>query len=186
MEQLVIHTRRLTIRNLRITDLGDFYAYRSNPEVTRFQGFEVMTLEESIAFIREQANRPFGVPGEWVQYALEYRESGRLIGDCAIKLNHEDSRLGAIGITIAPEEQQNGFALEAIQGITSYLFKEAGLHRITETVDVDNTASVRLLERAGFKREGHFIENIFFKGRWGSEYQYAMLRANWQKSTNSQ
>ena len=50
-------------------------------------------------------------------------------------------------------------------------------HRVVATTDVENTASYRLLETLGFRREGHFIQNIFFKGAWGDEYQYALLRS---------
>ena len=44
-------------------------------------------------------------------------------------------------------------------------------------VDTQNIASIQLLKSVGFRQEGHFIENIFFKVKWGNEYQYAMLRA---------
>ena len=38
----------------------------------------------------------------------------------------------------------------------------------------------QLLERVGMRREGHFIENVWFKGGWGDEYQYALLEREWQ------
>jgi len=68
-------------------------------------------------------------------------------------------------------QQQKGFAKEALQGILKFLFDQKNLHRVVEIVDVENSTSIKLLESVGFKREGHFIENIFFKGKWGSEYQ---------------
>jgi RimJ/RimL family protein N-acetyltransferase len=43
-------------------------------------------------------------------------------------------------------------------------------------VDAQNIASIQLLKSVGFRQEGHFIENIFFKVQWGNEYQYAMLK----------
>jgi len=43
-------------------------------------------------------------------------------------------------------------------------------------VDTQNIASIQLLKSVGFRQEGHFIENIFFKVKWGNEYQYAMLK----------
>jgi RimJ/RimL family protein N-acetyltransferase len=33
----------------------------------------------------------------------------------------------------------------------------------------------------GFQREGHFVENLMFKGHWSSEYHYAMLKREWEK-----
>ncbi len=45
--------------------------------------------------------------------------------------------------------------------------------------DCENDACVALLEWLGMRREGHFIENIWFKGKWGDEFQYAILHAEW-------
>ncbi len=182
MKPLHIQTDRLLIRNLRSTDLEDFHVYRSNPEVTRYQGFDVMNLEEARSFIEKQQEKLFGKPGEWVQYGLEDRARKKLIGDCAIKLQEDDPRIAEVGITVSHLEQQKGFAKEAFTGILDFLFGEEGLHRVEETVDVENVASIRLLESMGFRQEGHFIENIFFNGKWGSEYRYAMLEREWELS----
>ncbi|MGN6532233.1 MAG: GNAT family N-acetyltransferase [Ginsengibacter sp.] len=178
---LNIKTDRLEIRNLKMSDLADFHAYRSNPEVTKYQGFDVFTVEEAKAFIEDNAGKTFGVAGQWVQYAIESKNTGKLIGDCAIKLNEYDTRLGEIGITISPNEQKKGYAKEALTSILNFLFSLEDFHRVTETVDAENSASIQLLKRLGFRQEGHFVENIFFKGKWGSEYQYAMLRREWEK-----
>lgn len=181
MEILNISTPRLHIRNLKLADLPDFHVYRSNPEVTKYQGFDVMTVEQAEEFIRKQLDKKFGKSGEWVQYAIESKAKGKLIGDCAIKLDENDPRIAEVGITISHLEQQKGFAKEALSGILHFLFDEKEIHRVVETVDAENIASINLLKSIGFRQEGHFIENIFFKGKWGSEFQYAMLRKEWDE-----
>ncbi|MCW3074687.1 MAG: GCN5-related N-acetyltransferase [Flaviaesturariibacter sp.] len=174
-----IDTDRLMIRPLRIEDLSAFHFYRSNPEVTKYQGFDVFTLKQAEAFINSQTDKEFANPGEWVQYGIENKETGVLIGDCAIRLGLTDNRLGEIGITISPKEQKKGYAKETLHAILDFLFGIDGFHRVTEIVDTENVASIQLLESLGFRREGHFVDNIFFKGAWGSEYQYAMLKSEW-------
>ncbi|MFA7361322.1 MAG: GNAT family protein [Candidatus Kapaibacterium sp.] len=181
MEILNLVTPRLQIRNLKVTDLYDFLCYRSNPDITRYQGFDVMTLEQAEEFIIAQTDKRFGKPGEWVQYGIEKKETGKIIGDCAIKLELNDSRIAEIGITISHLEQRKGYAKEALLGILTFLFDGKGIHRVEEIVDVENTASIALLASTGFNKEGHFIENIFFKGKWGSEFQYAMLKREWDE-----
>jgi len=185
MNKLLIETKRLLIRNLEPNDLADFHHYRSDPEVTKYQGFDVFSIEQAADFIREHSGKIFGTPGEWVQYGIEKKETGRLIGDCAIKLDRQDTRLAEIGISISPREQQKGYARETLLAILDFLFSRDDFHRVTETVDAENTASIRLLKSVGFREEGHFIENIFFKGKWGSEYQYAMLKCEWLKLKNN-
>jgi RimJ/RimL family protein N-acetyltransferase len=180
MKKLLLETDRLIIRNLNPKDVDDFYFYRSNPEVTRYQSFDVMTREQAEKFIESQKDRTFGKPGEWIQYAIENKETEKLIGDCAIKLDRYDQRIAEIGITLSHTEQKKGFAKETMNAVLQFLFSLEDFHRVVEIVDAENESSVKLLENCGFKKEGHFIENIFFKGKWGSEFQYAMLRKDWE------
>lgn len=181
MEILNIQTKRLKIRHLELSDLSDFHFYRSNPEVTKYQGFDVMTIEQAEKFIKDNSENHFGKAGEWVQYGIENIETKQLIGDCAIKLDHNDTRIAEIGITISHLEQRKGFAKETLLGILTFLFETKRIHRVVEVVDAKNIASINLLKSSGFKQEGHFIENIFFKGKWGSEFQYAMLKREWDE-----
>jgi RimJ/RimL family protein N-acetyltransferase len=179
METLKLTTRLLNIRNLKPTDLSDFFMYRSNPDVTKYQGFDVMTIEQADEFIKGQLDKEFGKAGEWVQYGIENQATGKLIGDCAIKLDQYDTRIAEIGITISHLEQKKGYAKEVLLGILAFLFDTKKIHRVVEIVDTENSASINLLKSTGFKQEGHFIENVFFKGKWGSEFQYAMLKREW-------
>ena len=181
MEIVEIRTPRLLIRNLKLEDLSDFHLYRSNPEVTRYQGFDVMTIDQAKEFIQGQLGKEFGSAGEWGQYGIENKDTGKIVGDCAIKLHQNDTRIAEIGITISHLEQQKGYAKEVLSGILFFLFNTKHIHRVVEIVDTENVASIRLLKSLGFRPEGHFIENIFFKGKWGSEFQYAMLKKEWDK-----
>jgi len=181
MEILNIKTTHLIIRHLELTDLSDFYIYRSNPEVTKYQGFDTMTIEQAEMFITENSTKNFGKAGEWVQYGIEHNETKHLIGDCAIKLDPCDTRIAEIGITISHLQQKKGYAKEALTGILTFLFETKEIHRVVEIVDAENIASIHLLKSIGFREEGHFIENIFFKGKWGSEIQFALLKREWDE-----
>ncbi|MDD2965674.1 MAG: GNAT family protein [Bacteroidales bacterium] len=106
-------------------------------------------------------------------------QTKQLIGDCAIKLNPHDTRIAEIGITISHLEQRRGFAKEVLLGVLAFLFDTKAIHRVVEIVDAENIASINLLKSIGFRQEGYFVENIFFKGNWGSEMQFAMLKREW-------
>lgn len=179
MQPLLINTKRLQIRNLKPTDINDFHIYRSNPEITKYQGFDVFTREQAIAFIEQQQTKIFGQPGEWIQYGIEHNVTNRLIGDCAIRLMQHEPRIAEIGITVSHLHHKKGYAKEALVGILNFLFFEKNIHRVVETVDAENIVSINLLKSISFRQEGHFIENIFFKGKWGSEYQFALLKKEW-------
>ena len=182
MEKLLINTERLQIRNLKTTDLEDFHKYRSNPEVTQYQGFDVMTLEQASLFIQNQQSKLFGQPGEWLQLGIENILTQKLTGDCAIKLDIHDIRNAEIGITISHIHQKQGYAKEAMSAMMDFLFGLKNVHRIVETVDTENIASVALMESLGFRQEAYLIENNFIKGKWASEIQFAMLEREWHQS----
>jgi RimJ/RimL family protein N-acetyltransferase len=179
MQTLLINTNRLRIRDIKPADIDDFYTYRCNPEITKYQGFDVFTREQAIAFIEQQQTKLFGQPGQWVQYGIENTITKQLIGDCAIRLMQHEPRIAEIGITISHLHHKKGYAKEAMVGILNFLFIEKNIHRVVETVDAENIASINLLKSIPFRQEGNFIENIFFKGKWGSEYQFALLKKEW-------
>ena len=183
---LLIKTARLLLRPFQETDLAAFAAYRSIPDVARYQSWESpYTLDQAIAFLREMELVQAGAPGTWYQFAVERQGQPGLIGDCAFQVFADDERQAQIGFTFSPTYQKQGYATEAVKGLLDYLFGERRLHRVTATCDVENAASVRLLERLGMRREAQFVENLWFKGAWGSEYVYALLYKDWSQAHNA-
>lgn len=162
-----------------MTDLENFYFYRSNPNVTKHQGFDVMNMQEASDFINKQKDKLFGEPNEWVQYGIEYKATKQLIGDCAIKLSKSTNGTASIGITITPSEQKKGFAKEILLGILHFLFDTKNAHRVVETLSEANIASENLLIGTGFRKEGLFIEDFLSDNKWTNTLQYAMLKREW-------
>jgi len=178
--KLKLESERLLLRNLEDNDMDDFLSYRSNPDVTRYQGFDAYDRETASEFITSQKEIEFGVPGQWLQLGIIDKKSNQLIGDCAVKLDKHDPRIAEMGCTISPAFQHKGFAKETLVTLMRFLFDVQEVHRIEETTDAENISSIKLLEALGFRKEGHFFENIWFKGKWGSECLYAMLRSEWK------
>ena len=87
-----LETPRLRLRHFRDADLALFMAYRNDPEVARYQGWEGISEPEARAFLQEQKEIQPGVPGQWFQIAIERKETGMLVGDCALKIEEHDER----------------------------------------------------------------------------------------------
>lgn len=176
----LLETERLFLRQFSDSDLDAFLAYRNDPEVAIYQGWNVpYPRERAIKFIGEMK---VAVPmqSQWFQVALEIKGTREMIGDLAFFIKREDERQAFIGYTLARPFWGKGYAFEAVSCLLEYLFEELELHRVIAECDVLNVYSWRLLERLGFRREAHFVESIFFKGAYGSEYQYAMLEREWR------
>lgn len=172
-------TPRLLLRRLKDGDLPTLLAYHNDPEVARYQLWEDMSEAAARAFVNEQKSLRPGVPGQWFVFALERKDTHVHIGDCSLKVSELDERQGEIGFNLARDQQGKGYAAEAVSSVLDYAFDVLELHRVIAVTDCENAASVALLERVGMRREGHFIQNIWFKGKWGDEYHYAVLRHEW-------
>ena len=183
---IFLRTDRLLLRPFEESDLDSFAAYRSDPEIARYQSWTTpYTLDQAAAFLEKMRNAQAGSPGTWFQLAVERQSQPGLIGDCAFQVHAEETRHAQIGCTFSRLHQRQGYATEAVGRLLDYLFGELHLHRVTATCDVENVASIRLLERIGMRREAHFVENVWFKGSWGSEYCYALLYRDWNQNRGS-
>lgn len=178
-----IHTARLLLRRFRASDFESFLAYRNDPQVARYQGWSVPYGEQDARHFVESM-QAFEQPevGEHMQIAIEHRASQAMIGDVMCHIHSSDPRQATIGFTLAPSWWGQGYALEAVRALLDYLFFTRNMHRVAADCDVDNTASWQLLERAGFRREAHFVESFLQDGRYSSEYHYGLLRREWQPS----
>lgn len=179
--KLPLETDRLTLRQFQAADLETFFAYRNDPDVARYQGWEYpYPRVKAMEFIQEMSTAN-PEHHNWLQVALELKSTGQLIGDVAFFIKREDDRQAMIGYSLARSYWGNGYIFEAVSCLLTFLFEEFGLHRVTAECDVDNISSWRLLEKLGFRREAHLIENIFYKGAYGSEYHYAILAREWME-----
>lgn len=160
-------------------DIEDFYEYRRDPDVARYQGFDPFSKQEAEAFINAQANQLFGEPGQWLQQALELKAEKKVIGDCAMRIDPHNVSTAEVGCTISPLYQSKGFAKEALLSVLKFLFEEANVHRIVGIADAENLASLRMLKSVGMRQEAHYIENIWFNNKWGSECSFAILEREW-------
>ncbi len=179
-----LESERLVLRRFTGSDLEPFLAYRNDPEVARYQSWDSCTEREATAMIEGLKSEQPGTPGEWFQFAIESKETGALVGDCALKVE-EDGRQAEVGFTLSREHQGKGYASEAVSRLLDYALGELGLHRVVAITDQENEPSFTLLERLGLRREGQFVQNAWFKGRWSSEYLYAVLRDEWPRKPRS-
>jgi RimJ/RimL family protein N-acetyltransferase len=176
-----IVTDRLRLRPIEHPDLPAFVAYRSHPDVARYQSWDTTySLADAEAFLASQEGLVLGAPGEWVQLAAIDRLSGALCGDCAVRFVDDQPATAEVGITFAPGHQGSGLATEALSGVISALFERHDLHRVFAQADDRNLAVQRLLERLGLRREARLVEADWFKGEWTTLRTYAILRHEWR------
>lgn len=173
---LPIATQRLVLRPFRETDLGEFLAYRNDPEVARLQSWEGIGAAEAEAFLRSNAEPRLGRPGQWQQIAIALGDGDLLIGDIGLFLR-DDGSSAELGFTLAGRHQGKGLANEAMGGLIQALFARPGLERLEAVTDARNAPAMALLERLGFRIRS--TADASFKGITCQEHTYVLSRASW-------
>ena len=176
-----LESERLSLRRLERRDLPMLLAYRNDPEVARYQGWgEAFSADDAEAMLAVQLAAAPGTPGVWFRWMLEEKATGRVVGDCALCVDADEPRQAEIGFTLAREHQGRGLAAEAVRRVLDFAFGELGLHRVAAITDARNAAAAALLQRLGMRREGHFLQSVWYKGAWGDELRFAILRSEWK------
>jgi aminoglycoside 6'-N-acetyltransferase len=171
-----ITTPRLEVRRFAAGDAKAFAAYRSEPEVARYQAWECpYPLAEAERFVSSFESLAPGTPGTWFQFAVGLAGSGALVGDVALRTSRSDPNQAELGFTFASAHQGQGLAAEAVAAVLGYAFSGLAMSRVFSITDARNEPAQRLLERLRFRREIAFREPTWFKGAWASEVLYAKL-----------
>ena len=167
-----METERLILRRYEARDLEDLYEYLSDPQVVAFEPYKPMNREA----VRE--NLQWRMSTEEM-IAVELRDTGKMIGN--VYLGKREQNALELGFVFHRAYWGNGYATESCAALVERAFA-MGVHRIYAECDPENPGSWKLLERLGFRREGHLRKNVWFwkdeEGQpiWKDTYIYARLR----------
>lgn len=116
-----------------------------------------------------------------IHFAIHRGDDEELIGFLHLALIEREHQRCKIGLVIGEKQYWGqGYGTEAVRCAVDYGFSQLGLNRISAEVYATNPRSVRMLERAGFRREGVLHESILKDGAFVDEYPYALLRREWE------
>lgn len=173
-------TERLVLRRFQSGDLDDVHAMRSDADLTRYIPWTAGSREDARQWLEQRmAGGRLEREGDNAAWAVARRTDGRLVGSVNAWYRSAEHRHAEIGFVVAREAQGAGYASEAVTALLDVLFATLPLHRVTGRADARNTASARLMERLGMRREALHIEDELFKGGWTDTVVYAVLDREW-------
>lgn len=159
---------------MRPGDAAILVAYRNDPEIARYQGWELpYPASQASEMLADQAHLDDLPPDAWVQLAVEH--NGGTVGDLALHISAE-GHVAQVGYTFAAAHHGRGFATEALGGLVDALFGATDVHRVVAHLDPANTPSLRVLERLGFVVEGLARRAELIRGTWVDDLSYSLLR----------
>jgi [ribosomal protein S5]-alanine N-acetyltransferase len=154
---IVLESERLLFRSHVAADVDAFCAMEDDAEVRRYVGGSPRTREAAEQRFRERAMQP--VEDRLAMWATVLKADGRYIGRCGLypKFREEGRVAGeaVLGFYLAREFWGQGFASEAGRAFVEFGFDELKLERIVTAVQVENAASIRVLEKLGFVIASH-------------------------------
>ncbi|RYG39280.1 MAG: N-acetyltransferase [Burkholderiales bacterium] len=142
---------RVRLRPLQMRDLANFFSYRSDPAVGRFQGWWPMSADDARTFIGSMLDVDRPRTGNWVQLGIALPESDHLIGDVGIHLDHA-GLLAHVGYSCARLFQRQGLTTEAVRLLVRQLAHYTSCISVRATTDSRNKPSERLLTKLGFEQ----------------------------------
>ena len=183
--ELPLETERLLLRPFEASDLDDVARLQGDAELVRWIPWGPRSREEAKAVLeRKMAKTAIGEgDGEdGLGVVAILREEGSFLGEFTLSVVSAADSCAEIGFMRLAGHHGRGYATEGCRAILAAAFDGYGLHRVIARVEPRNTASCRVLERLGMRREAHFVENEWIKGEWQSEYTYAILAREWNAS----
>jgi RimJ/RimL family protein N-acetyltransferase len=175
-----IETPRLRLRPFRGADLPAMLALYRLPEVLRYLYVGERSVDEIATALNERKGKTsLKVEGDKLILAVELKETGQCIGEVVLIWLSATHKSAEIGFIIHPNFHGKGYAAEATKPLIDFAFDRMDIHRVIGRCDGRNTASARLMEKLGMRREAHLVENEFVKGEWTDELVFALLHREW-------
>jgi [ribosomal protein S5]-alanine N-acetyltransferase len=157
---------RVALRWLTAADVEDIYEIYSDPETMRFWSTTAMTAKSQARTLLREIREEHAA-GRLHEWGLVVPQGGKVIGTCTLFNFDRSNRRAEIGFALGRPWWGRGLMGEALTALLDFAFGELGLRRIEADADPLNSASIKLLESLGFRREGLLRE------RWnvGGELQ---------------
>ncbi|HEX7047242.1 MAG TPA: GNAT family N-acetyltransferase [Gammaproteobacteria bacterium] len=167
-----LQTQRLLLQPLSSQDADGIFALQRHPDVVRYTSFPPSTRNESDALLAQWLAEMH--EGGRLSWAVRER-SGNFIGLALVFRIDEKNHCGEIGYILLPNAWGKGFASEIAGALIRYGFDDRKFARLNAVVHPDNHASIRVLEKHGFAREGLRRASLYKEGAFQDSVLFGLL-----------
>jgi ribosomal-protein-alanine N-acetyltransferase len=171
----VLETQRLVLRELQLEDAEMLFRIYSDEEVMRYYDTPMNRLEQvqrSIAAHRSRFEN-----NEAIRWGISIKGSKDIVGNCGF-YRDSYSQYALLSYVLARPYWGKGLMTEALRAIIAFGFDHYQLHRIEAHVVVSNQASLGVLQKLGFKKEGFLRERFYENNHFHDEWVFALLKSD--------
>jgi len=170
----LLEGRNVNLRIMEKEDVPQFAEWINKPEVFG----EYNPLHQ---MSRTEAEKMLDNPLELKPFFIEKKDGSKIGFVAHFHVLHVAGKLSEIGYSLVPSERGKGYCTEAVRIMVDYLFLSRDTMRIQACTDTRNLASQKVLEKAGFKKEGTMRKYFFIRGDLRDAYLYSILREEWKE-----
>ncbi len=172
-----IRTTRLVLRPLTAADVPALFSVHSDPTAMRYWSGTVWPDEtRGTAMVARDTDPSLT---DHLRLGIELAETGKLVGTCTLFEINDQCGRAELGYMLGSFAWGQGYMFEALRAIISHAFSDMNLRRIEADTDPRNEPSLRLLDRLGFVKEGHFRERWVVGGEVSDSAMFGLLRRDW-------
>jgi len=171
----LLEGKLVNLRAMEKEDLPLFAEWRNNPD---FLGEYISPIQMSRAEV-EKMTEPN--PFESKVFIIEKKDGTKIGQIVYFYMLHPAGKMLEMGYIMIPSERGKGYCTEAAKIMVDYLFLTKETACIQATTHVKNIASQKVLEKAGFKKEGTIRKRFFSRGEWTDIAIYSILREEWKE-----
>ncbi len=173
-----IATARLCLRWLTPADVPALFAVFGDPETCRYLSRPALPDLAGAASLLAEIEACFAA-GSLFQWGIALRETHEVIGTFTLAGITHVHRRAEVGYAMRRAHWGRGYMAEVLPTMVSHAFGALDLYRLEADVDPRNGASIRALERVGFRREGHLRERYRVNGEAQDSLMFGLLRREW-------
>ena len=175
-----IETERLILRQRRLSDAEDIFAYAKLAEVSYPAGFPpVATLEDEITYLRDIYPKNLAEKKIPSGYGITLKGQDKVIGSIDFNNRHADGVM-EMGYLLHPDYWDQGIMTEAARALIEVGFDLLQLHKIEIGCYGYNQGSRRIAEKLGFTLEATLRDRQDVQGQRCDDLRYGLLRSEWE------
>ena len=168
-----LRTPRLVLRSAARSDLADYHALLLDSPASRFGQKPPASVEQTEERLARLLARQ--AAGELLNWCIAEAPGGPILGYvCLVRIDHAHRR-SEVGYQLRSDHWGKGFMTEAVARVAVHAFETLGFHRLEGHTHPENQASIRVLERCGFRFEGILRENYLMDGVFHDSAVYGRL-----------
>ena len=174
-----LETKRLLLRQIRVSDAPDVFAYSKDPEVARYVLWQAQTeLKEAKDYCRAMVRQyRMDEPASW---GIVDKSGGHLIGTIGYMDYDSSNRSTEIGYSLARWKWNQGLMTEALTAVVGFLFSHTDVNRICAKHATGNPRSGHVMKACGLAYEGTLRQAALCNTGLSDVSVYSILRKEWE------